>query len=389
MQNNENKNIFAEELISSYFKSEIESKRFKMNILRAKSEHIELKNIQKHIINNYADIMFLRIPSINVSEIQLLSKLGYEYFQTDTLVYYSIDFLKYQPKQIKNSDLEFKKATVGEQFLLQEMIREIFNGYTNHYFSNQFLNKSEILEGYIEWVTNFIDQDDKVVFIAYRNDKAIAFATCSLEIDTAEGVLYGVMPSSSGGGIYADLIRFTQNYYLKAGIKKMKVSTQVQNYAVQKVWSREGFHMNESYATIHINPLLNYTEFPVREFKYKVSESDIVGYADLSKDYNIIHFDDRKATESGFKGKIAHGLLACGEISRILGTEFPGSGTIFMNYKNIFFAPLYPNSTYNFVLSTPFFNSKGIYLCVIKVLDFENNIVMLSYNQLIKKDDTI
>jgi acyl dehydratase len=116
-----------------------------------------------------------------------------------------------------------------------------------------------------------------------------------------------------------------------------------------------------------------------------VTEDQISQYAKISNDYNIIHFDDGIAQKSGFKGRIAHGLLAGGEISRILGTNFPGDGTIFMNYKNIFISPMYPGIKYKFVLSTPFNNEAGIFLCVVKVFDVENRLIMLSYNQLIKK----
>lgn len=370
---------------SKYYKSIIESERFNMNISRGSSENIELKEIHKEILKSKTDIFFLRIPSSKSNQIQNLSKLGYEFFQSDTLVYYYVDFEKYTPKQLRNDNLSFKKASIEDIQVLSELVSEIFVGYTNHYFSNKYLNKEDIITGYTEWVLNFLNDENKEVFIINKEGSAIAFATCSLEDDIAEGVLYGVSPSSSGGGVYSDMIRYTQKYFSEKGIKQMKVSTQVQNYAVQKVWGREGFYMKESFATIHINTLLNYSKLPIKEYELLVTNKNIETYADVSKDYNKIHFDDEKAVKCGFKSKIAHGLLASGEISRIFGTDFPGEGTIFMNYKNIFLAPLYPNNTYKFILSTPYYNEKGIYLCLVKVIDLHNNIVMLSYNQLIKK----
>lgn len=374
-----------EKLESHYFVSDVESKRFGLNIVRGNSEKIELKNIQSQIMDKLADIMFLRIPSTNAFEIINLSRLGYEYFQADTLVYYLADFNKYKPKDLRNEDLIFKKAKSSDKPLLKEMVNEIFQGYTNHYFSNPYIKKDDILSGYTEWVVNFIDNKSTEVFIAYKNNQAIAFATCSSDNEVAEGVLYGVMPNSSGSGIYSDLIRYTQKYYFKQGILKMKVSTQVQNYAVQKVWSREGFYMNESYATIHINSFLNYSLHKDKVFYLDVKEQHIIDYAEVSKDFNVIHFDDEEAKRSGFKSKVAHGLLASGEISRIFGTEYPGKGAIFMNNKNVFLAPFYPNQKYKFVLTTPYKNEKGIYMCVVKVFDVNEELVMLSYNQLIKK----
>lgn len=370
---------------SNYFYSELESKRFNMNIIRGYAENIEIRELNKVIFHNLADIVFLRVPSSKGEYISELSKLGYEYFQTDTLVYYIVDFSKYEIKNLCNEDLKFEKATSDDRDVLKKMVEVIFEGYTNHYFSNPYLSKDGILEGYVEWVLNFIEDKTKEVFIVYRGDVPIAFATCSLQDEIAEGVLYGVMPEHSGGGVYSDIIRFTQRYYQERGVVKMKVSTQVQNYAVQKVWGREGFYMNESFSTIHINSLLNYSVVDKVEFKYKVKESDIEDYAKASKDYNEIHFDIEAARSAGFKDRIAHGLLATGEISRIIGTEYPGIGSIFMNYKNIFLAPLYLNEEYNFIITTPFKTPKGIYMCVVKVLDKDNKIVLLSYNQVLNR----
>ncbi|MBB1140534.1 GNAT family N-acetyltransferase [Myroides sp. WP-1] len=372
-------------MASKYFYSELESKRFNMNIVRASAENIEVRELSKTIYSNLTDIVFLRVPSSKGFQMQELNKLGFEYFQTDTLVYYIVDFLKYNIQDLRNQDLIFKKATANDTQVLRGMVEVIFEGYTNHYFSNPYLSKEGILEGYIEWVLNFLNEETKEVFLVYRGETPIAFATCSLDEGVAEGVLYGVMPDYSGGGIYSDIIRYTQKYYQAKGVEKMKVSTQVQNYAVQKVWAREGFYMNESFSTIHINSLLNYSVEKVHSFEYLVKESDIESYAQASKDYNEIHFDVEAAKKSGFKDRIAHGLLATGEISRIIGTEYPGVGSIFMNYKNIFLAPMYLNESYRFVVTTPFKTEKGVYICVVKVMDKNDKLVVVSYNQVLKR----
>ena len=61
----------------------------------------------------------------------------------------------------------------------------------------------------------------------------------------------------SGGGIYGDLIRHTQADFASRGFSTMLVSTQVNNFAVQKVWAREGFHLFEAWDTYHVNALLS------------------------------------------------------------------------------------------------------------------------------------
>ncbi|WP_062651154.1 GNAT family N-acetyltransferase [Chryseobacterium kwangjuense] len=366
--------------------SNVESQRFNMNILRGNCENINVRELQNTIIQNKADIVILRLASKNSDQIQNLEKLGYEFFQADTLVYYISDFDKYVPKDIVNTDLEFVIANNDDKPVLKDLVSKIFEDYTNHYFSNKYLKKDKILEGYAEWVINFIEDTTKKVFLVKKNGNAIGFATCSLIDGVSEGVLYGILSDYAGGGIYSDIIRFTQNFYKNLGVKKMKVSTQVQNFAVQKVWSREGFFMYEAYNTIHINPLLNYSVISEKRFSLKINKEMIEDYGKISSDYNHIHFDDDAAKNCGFNERIGHGLIAEGEISRILGVEFPGNGTVFINNTNIFLAPLYASKNYTFSITVPFeIVEKEIYLCVIKVLDENGNVIMISYNNVIKK----
>jgi len=373
-------------MADTIFKSEKESNRFKMNILRANMESLNTKDLSLAIINNDIDLTILRIPSENTSQISKLETLGFSYYQTDTLVYYYVNFEDYLPKALKNNDISFRIATLNDSNIISNMVDQIFPGYTNHYNSNPFIDKQNILEGYKEWVLDFIEKENKYVFLVIKSGKNVGFATCSILKDEAEGVLYGVLPGFAGGGIYSDIIRYTQQFMKDIGIRKMKVSTQVQNYAVQKVWSREGFFMLKSFATIHINSLLNHTCIPKINFDIFITDDDIKNYGTLSGDINPVHFNDNFAKSIGFNKKIAHGLIANAEMSKYFGMEFPGNGTLFKSYYYKFIRPLYPNQKYRVIISTPYFDDlKNLYVCLVKIYDNENNLCLLSNNHLIKK----
>ena len=49
------------------------------------------------------------------------------------------------------------------------------------------------------------------------------------------------------------------------------------------------------------------------------TEKDMVLFADITRDYNPIHFDNRYTEVKGFKGRICHGLLVASMISEIGG----------------------------------------------------------------------
>jgi len=51
----------------------------------------------------------------------------------------------------------------------------------------------------------------------------------------------------------------------------------------------------------------------------KFTEEDMTAFADITRDYNPVHFDDRFARAKNFKGRICHGLLAGSMLTEIGG----------------------------------------------------------------------
>jgi len=74
-----------------------------------------------------------------------------------------------------------------------------------------------------------------------------------------------------------------------------------------------------------------------------VTRDMIRQFAEASGDTNLVHLDDAAARAAGFEGVLAHGMLVAAGISRILGTRFPGPGTIYVNQSLSFRRPVYPD----------------------------------------------
>ena len=49
------------------------------------------------------------------------------------------------------------------------------------------------------------------------------------------------------------------------------------------------------------------------------TEADMLAFAEITRDYNPIHFDDRFAAVKTFTGRICHGLLVAGMLTEIGG----------------------------------------------------------------------
>lgn len=86
------------------------------------------------------------------------------------------------------------------------------------------------------------------------------------------------------------------------------------------------------YADIHVGDKA--------EFVRKIEDKDIVAFAELTGDVNPIHLNDEFAKTTFFKGRIAHGMLTASYISTILGTQLPGTNTIYLSQNLKFKAPV-------------------------------------------------
>ena len=75
-------------------------------------------------------------------------------------------------------------------------------------------------------------------------------------------------------------------------------------------------------------------------FAKTVTEADIVLFAGITGDTNPAHLNEEYAASTMFKGRIAHGMLAAGFISAVLGTKLPGPGTIYLSQTLKFKAPV-------------------------------------------------
>ena len=76
-----------------------------------------------------------------------------------------------------------------------------------------------------------------------------------------------------------------------------------------------------------------------------VTESSIQAFADLSGDHNPFHTDEAFAANTFFKKRIAHGALLLSWISRVIGMELPGPGTILRSLESEFMKPAYIGDT--------------------------------------------
>ena len=72
-----------------------------------------------------------------------------------------------------------------------------------------------------------------------------------------------------------------------------------------------------------------------------VTAAEVERFAEASGDHNPMHLDEGFASRTRFKRRIAHGMLGASYISALIGTRFPGPGTIYASQSLRFTAPVF------------------------------------------------
>jgi len=80
-------------------------------------------------------------------------------------------------------------------------------------------------------------------------------------------------------------------------------------------------------------------------FTKTVTEYDIYSFAGVSGDFNPSHTDAQYARETPYGKIIAHAVLSMGFISKVLGTQLPGPGVIYVRQTLEYKRPIFVDDT--------------------------------------------
>ena len=232
--------------------SDIDKDRF--GIKTAKSVKVTADNlpkIMKFCRNNNVEMLIVRCPANDFPAVHAMEREGFQLM--DTLVYYSRD-LANTPIPSDTAKVTIRKIRSGEESKVKVVAAEAFRGYFGHYHADERLDNSKCDEVYTSWAANscvsrnFADE----VLVAELNSIIVGFATLRMN-DSAEseGVLFCVDSSVHRMGIYRSFMIRGMEWSLSKSARRMVVSTQFINIAVQKVWVRLGFEPIRGYYTFH------------------------------------------------------------------------------------------------------------------------------------------
>ena len=81
------------------------------------------------------------------------------------------------------------------------------------------------------------------------------------------------------------------------------------------------------------------------KFTKKITEEDVMKFAEVSGDYNPIHVNPEFAKTQMFGKQVAHGIISAGLISAVMGVELFGPGILYGEQTVRFVKPVFFDDT--------------------------------------------
>lgn len=84
---------------------------------------------------------------------------------------------------------------------------------------------------------------------------------------------------------------------------------------------------------------------------FRFSQGDVIDFARVTGDNNPLHLDADFAAQTPFKRPIIHGMLGACIFTKVLGTEFPGPGSVYLAQTMEFLRPMFVDTDYEVIFT--------------------------------------
>jgi len=230
----------------------LESARFGIIAARVIDPGARPEAIEAAALDMRVQLMTVRIPVSDLARVHAFEAAGYRLM--DTLVYYRRDLDHLPPKWTLPAEISCREAAHEDSGNVASVARAGFTGYLGHYHADPRLDSAAADAAYVEWAESSTVNASPAtpVLVAETAAKTVGFLTLRQNTpEEMEIVLNAVDPAFQGRGIYGSLVSEALELAKSRGSSRVITSTQINNYAVQRVWSRLGFCHEQSMYTFH------------------------------------------------------------------------------------------------------------------------------------------
>ena len=237
---------------ADFFVSDIDRERFGFKTARVNGITADtLADVLDFCAGEKVELLIARCCMSDLVAAQVMERKGFQLM--DTLVYYTRDLTK-QPRPSDSGVAHFRPILQEEEGEMISVAKASFAGYFGHYHADPRLDNLHCNEVYIDWARKaFASRGaDENFLVAEIGGKIVAFGVFRMNSpDEGELFLGGVHPDYQGQGIYLSFLCRAIEWCLSKKAKRIVISTQLNNIAVQKVLTKSGFEISRGYYTFH------------------------------------------------------------------------------------------------------------------------------------------
>jgi acyl dehydratase len=118
--------------------------------------------------------------------------------------------------------------------------------------------------------------------------------------------------------------------------------------------------------------------------EFSFTQEQVNQFAQVTGDNNPLHIDEVYAAKTAFRKPIMHGFLGSSIFSKVLGTLFPGEGSIYLKQSMEFVNPMFVDTVYTAVFTVKEILPNSIALIETQVKEKTSGVVTITGEALVR-----
>ena len=196
----------------------------------------------------------IHVPATSLNMLNKINSSNLDYsFCGGTSCYYI--YKKYNMNERDfNGDISVRQLDQSDRIIYKNNLLDIasdsFDDYISQYHISP-LTRTRAPLIYREWIRSNLNDTNMLIVCAFYKNQPIGFSTIGQVGNVYEVLLSAVKREFRSKGVYRDIMRVTIKTCLK-GDNLIIISTQIDNYIVQRVWADLGFKPYYTFYNFHI-----------------------------------------------------------------------------------------------------------------------------------------
>ena len=230
--------------------SDVESARFGLRIGRVEvGGDVDVAGLEAACAGFDVVILRCRADAVDLP-FRLLELRDLHAFTADHLSVWRWDAADPRPAPLPDG---WRVGPSSDPAVVEEVVRDAFADYRNHYRANPLFDRQAALDGYVEWALSVMARsDDACTLLRDPTGEAVGVALVDWDDDVPDVELAGIRPRAQGQGRYGALMTAVMRLTRERSRPALTISTQSHNVNVMRAWARLGFLPVDTLVTIHL-----------------------------------------------------------------------------------------------------------------------------------------